>query len=163
MRALYEINADLDALLSNVDPETGELLIDPEALDALMMERQDKLEGIALAIKNLTADADAIKAEETALADRRKRIEKHRDGLRDFLQQSLAGEKLETARVAVSYRKSKALEVDENVFWPWAVDYPYYIRQKEPEIDKKKITDAIKDGAEIPGAALVERVSMTIK
>ena len=44
MRSLYEINKDLEQLLSNVDEETGELLIDPEALDALMMERQDKLE-----------------------------------------------------------------------------------------------------------------------
>lgn len=163
MRALYEINADLDELLTNVDPETGELLIDPEALDELMLEREEKLEGIALAVKNADAEAKAIKAEEDALAERRRRIEKRRDGLRDFLQQSLAGEKLETPRVAVSYRRSKALEVNEAVFWPWAADYPYYIRRKDPEIDKKKITDAIKDGAEIPGAALVERVSMTIK
>lgn len=163
MRALYEINSNLEELLTNVDPETGELLIDPEEVDALMLERQDKLEGIALAIKNASAEVQAIKAEEDALAERRRRIEKRRDGLRDFLQQALAGEKLETPRVAVSYRRSKALEIDENAFWPWAQDHSEYLRVKAPEIEKKKITDAIKDGMQIPGAALVERVSMSIK
>lgn len=161
MRKLYEINADLEAVLSQVDEETGELTIDPEALDALLMERTDKLEGMALLVKDWNAEAAAIKAEEAALKERRERIEKKRDGLRDYLQQVLAGEKLETAKVSVTYRKSKSVEIDPAVFWEHPAEM--FIRQKDPEPDKKAITDALKNGGTVPGAALVEKVSMTIK
>ena len=161
MRALYEINADLEALLSNIDEETGELLIDTDALDALLMERTDKLEGVALSVKNINAEIAAIKAEETALADRRKRLEKQRDGRTEYLVHALNGEKLETAKVEISYRKSKSVEIDEAVFWqhPDAA----YLRVKDQEIDKKAITDALKSGAVIPGATLIEKQNISIK
>ena len=161
MRALYDINADLEQLLTTVDEETGELLIDPEALDTLLLEKQDKIEGMALLVKNWTAEADAIRAEEKALAERRQRLEKKRDGLTRYLQDVLAGEKFETARVAVSWRRSKSVEIDEAAFWENPSEA--YIRYKEPEVNKKAITDALKEGKTVPGAALVEKVSMTIK
>lgn len=161
MRALYDINADLEILLSQVDEETGELLIDPEALDALTMERAEKLEGMALTVKNWTAEADAIRAEEKALAERRQRLEKKRDSLTRYLQQVLAGEKFETPRVIVSWRKSKSVEIDEAAFWENPAEA--YIRYKEPEVNKQAVTAALKNGEIIPGALLVEKASMTIK
>lgn len=164
MRALYEINADLEALLGQVDEETGEVLFDPEALDALLMEREQKLEGVALAIKNITAEAVAIKTEEDALKERRQRLEKKKDGLLKYLQTALEGEKFETARVAVSYRKSQKTEItDQDKFMAWASQHDEYLTFKAPEPNKTAIKAAIKDGAEIPGAALVDSVSMTIK
>ena len=57
---LYEID---NAILGCVDDETGEV-IDFDKLDKLTMQREQKLEGAALAVKNLTAEAEAIKAEE---------------------------------------------------------------------------------------------------
>ena len=61
---LYEINAELEKLIANsIDPETGELMIDPEQIDALNMARDEKIEQTALYIKNLKAEADAIKTE----------------------------------------------------------------------------------------------------
>lgn len=50
---LYEIN---EAILGCIDQETGEV-IDPEKLDALTMERETKLENVALWIKDLKAEA----------------------------------------------------------------------------------------------------------
>ena len=50
MRPLYEIDAEI---LASVDQETGEIL-DIEKLDALQMERERKLEGVALWVKDLT-------------------------------------------------------------------------------------------------------------
>ena len=160
---LYEIDAALDALLSSVDEETGELLIDAEAIDALMLERETVLENMALEVKNLVAEGAAIRAEETALAERRKRLERKAEWLKGYLAESLNGEKMETPRVSVGFRRSKAVELDESKFWFWCADHPEYARRKDPEPDKKAITDALKRGEEIPGAQLVERVSMTIK
>lgn len=164
MRALYEINADLEALLGQIDEETGEVMFDPAALDALLMEKQEKIEGVALAVKNLAAEAAAIKTEEDALKERRQRLEKKKDGLLKYLQTALDGEKFETAKVAVSYRKSQKTEItDQDKFMEWASQHDEYLTFKAPEPNKTAIKAAIKEGAEIPGAALVDSVSMTIK
>ena len=161
MRALYEINQDLEALLSNIDEETGEVIIDPEALDALLMEREQKLEGIALAIKNITAESAAIKAEEDALKERRERLTRKKDGLTAYLQTALDGAKFETPKVAVSWRKSRSVEIDDAVFWENPAEC--FVRYGKPTANKDAIKAALKDGGIVPGAALVEKVSMSIK
>ena len=161
MRALYEINQDLEALLSNIDEETGEVIIDPEALDALLMERTEKIENVALYVKNITAEAAMIKDEIESLDERRARLLKKKDGLMAYLQAALGGEKFETAKVAVSYRKSKSVELDEAVFWENPAEC--FVRPGKPTADKTAIKEALKNGGIVPGAALVERTSMSIK
>ena len=76
MRPLYEIDA---AILAAVDQETGEIL-DTEKLDALQMEREAKLEGVALWVKDLKAEADAVKAEADKLTARKKALENKIEG-----------------------------------------------------------------------------------
>ena len=100
---LYEID---NAILGCVDDETGEV-IDFDKLDKLTMQREQKLEGAALAVKNLTAEAEAIKAEEKRLADRRKVIENKAEGYKGWLSNTLSGEKFETARVSCRFKRSK--------------------------------------------------------
>ena len=71
MATLYEIDEEI---LNCVDQETGEI-IDPEKLAQLQMDFDKKVEGIALWIKNLLSDAEAIKAEKNKLADRQRSCE----------------------------------------------------------------------------------------
>lgn len=52
---LYEIDKSIEALVNAVDPDTGEITVDNDALDALLMERDTKVENIACCIKNLSA------------------------------------------------------------------------------------------------------------
>lgn len=114
--------------------------------------------------KNLTSDAAAIKAEEEALADRRKVIENKAKSLREFLAKTLAGEKFSTPRVSVSYRSSKALEIsDPEVFTAWAELYAPSLLRIKRDPDKKAITDAINGGMVMPNAQIVERKSMQVK
>lgn len=68
---LYEIDARIASL---VDPETGELM-DYEAFARLQMEREEKVEGLALWVKDLTARAKAVKEEADALTERRRALE----------------------------------------------------------------------------------------
>ncbi len=161
---IYEIDRTIQDLLDGgIDEETGELLIDTEALEALQMERDQKTENLALAVKNLTAEAKAIKAEEEALAQRRKQAEAKADRARQYLEFVLQGEKFQTPKVSVTYRKSTKLQLDDS-FILWAqIHEPDFLRYKDPEPDKTAITRAIKGGAEIQGAALIESQSMTIK
>lgn len=104
---IYEIDNRIAEL---IDPETGELL-DYEAFASLQMEREAKLENMALWYKDLTAEAKAIREEEKALAERRKSAENKAERLKTYLDEALAGESYKTSRVAVSYRKSTALEI----------------------------------------------------
>ena len=158
---LYEIDRQLETLLSAVDEETGELLCTPEVLDQLLMTRTEKLEGIALWVKNLRAEAAMIRTEETTLHDRRAALENKAERVADFLQDYLSGETVRTARVVVSYRRSSSVQIDDAIFWQNAS--AAFIRQKPPEADRTAIKTAIKEGGTIPGAALVENVSMIIK
>lgn len=160
---LYEIDAGIQELLSEVDPETGELITDYEALDALLMERETKIENIVLFIKNLSSDVRELKAEEAALAERRDKAEKKAERLREYVSHALGGEKFQTPRCCVSFRKSTALELGEG-FTEWAKEHAdTLLRYKEPEPDKTAIKAALAGGAEIPDAKLVQNTTMTIK
>lgn len=151
---LYEIEQALEAM---IDDETGEI-DDLDAFEALEMEREKKIEGILLAIKNLKADAEAIKAEKLALADRQKRAENKAESLTRFIQEYLNGEKFKTAKVAVNYRRVAVVDVVDVYKLP-----PEFLKVREPEADKQAIKGALRMGATIEGAELGEKISMSIK
>ena len=160
---LYEINAALQELLDQVDPETGELTCDLEQLEALTLEREDKLEGLALYAKNAKAEAAAIREEEKALAERRKALETRADRAMAFLDAELGGENFHTPRVAVSHRRTESVEIGAE-FLDWARTFgDQYLRFTDPEPDKKAIKTALKAGEIIPGAEIVSKYSMSIK
>ena len=75
-----------------VDTETGEV-IDIEAIEALEMEREQKIENIGLWIKELTAQSEALKAEKNRLAEREKSAKSKAERLKEFLTAYLDGKK----------------------------------------------------------------------
>ena len=155
MANLYEIN---EAIINTIDLETGEIT-DFDKFEALQMERNEKLENIALWVKNLLSEAEALKAEEKAFADRRKATENKAESLKRYLDSALKGQKFNTTKVAISYRKSTAVEVDESKL-------PAKWLRVVPEthvVDKVEITKALKSGEKIAGAELVERSNIQIK
>ena len=158
---LYEID---QALLDLADPETGEIS-DFEELDRLQMSRERKLEGIACWIKDLEAEAKAIREEEQALKQRRESSEKKAESLRSYLARALNGEKFSCPRAAVSYRKSTAVEIsDEAGFIQRAeADHPEFLRYKKPEINREAVKKALKSGVRLDGADLEERRNMIIR
>lgn len=151
---LYEIDQEL---LSCIDAETGEV-IDAEKLNSLQMERETKIESVALWIKDLKAEAEALKAEKQAFADRQKAAENKAESLKNWLSEALNGEKFKTTKVAVSFRKTKSVLVDS----VYDLDAKY-VKYKDPDPDKKAIREAIEAGQTVKGAQLVENVSVTIK
>lgn len=163
---LYEIDAQikatLDRMLETVDEETGEVAVDPAELEQLQAAREQKLENIALYIKNLDADAVAMKAEENNLKERRQAAERKAERLRSLLSMSMlqAGEdKFTTARCAVSFRRSEVV----NVLDLDMLDAEYVVEKKEYSADKKKLKEALKAGLDITGAVLEEKQNIQIK
>ena len=89
--SLYEIGTDflkaLDGL--EVDEDTGEIK-NFDAVEALDAQFEDKAESVACYIKNLTAFAANLKAEEENLSDRRKTVERRVDSVKKYLSSCLA-------------------------------------------------------------------------
>ena len=163
MRALYEINADI---LSCVDLETGEIL-DTEKLDALQIEREAKLEGVALWVKDLKAEAAAVKEEADKLNARKKSLDNKIEGLKTWLLMALDGEKLTTPRCKVYQTHSQRVVIDdENALIDMLMTSPFgvkFLRVKAPEIDKTALKDSMKQGYEYEFAHLEETESVVIK
>lgn len=167
---LYEVNQEIADIINAADPETGELPEDSlERLDNLMMAWRDKAEGIALAIKNLKAESEAIDAERAILmkeadnlAKRSKAKLNRAERLRDFLAYILAGEKLNTPKVQTWYTSTESVDIDDGAFYS-NQDYEWWCKQKLPEPDRKAIKAALKNGREIPGATLVQKTNLIIK
>ena len=163
MKPLYEID---QAILDCVDLETGEIL-DAEKLDALQMEREQKLEGVAMWVKDLKAEAEAVKAEADRLTARKKALDNKIDGLKNWLLYALNGEKLKTARCNVYQTHSQKVVIDdEKALVDMLMTSPFgekFLRVKEPEIDKNALKDSMKQGYEYEFAHLEQTESVVIK
>lgn len=168
--SLYELNNGIIELLENgfnlacVDLETGEIDMEKAAayLEQLQLERSEKVENIALFIKNLESDAAKIKEEEKSLKARREQKERKAERLREYLKTSmlaLGDTKFETARVALSFRASKAVVIDNME----TLDKAYITEKITYQADKTAIKKAIESGATVAGARIEENQNLQIK
>lgn len=154
MADLYEIAADMLAL---VDPESGEIL-DFDRFEALSMERDTKIENMALWYKDLVSDAAQYKEEKDKFAEREKAAKNKAESLKRYLDTILSGEKFQTTRVRVGYRASEKLIVDDLS----ALD-DSFLRYKEPEADKEAIKTALAAGQTVPGCHIEKTNNISIK
>ena len=159
---LYEIDQKMQRL---VDPETGELM-DYEAFAALQMDREKKIENMALWVKDLSAEAKAIKEEEDNLRDRRRGMENKAERLKTYLSIALGGEKFQTARCAVSFRKTASVQIDDQdnlIRWLEQNGYDDCLKYKEPEVSKTELGKLMKAGTPVPFAYIKESQSVGVK
>lgn len=159
MATLYEIEQEI---LSCVDEETGEV-IDFEKLDALALERDKKIESIALWIKNLEADSKAYKEEKDSFEKKKKAAENRANSLKAYLTSYLAGTSFESHKVNIYFRSSHAAEVYDLDALMRYDDCDSFLKYKDPEPDKTAIKKAISEGIELPGCRIVEKSNIQIK
>ena len=165
MASLYEIDRDIQAFIDGLfemADENGEVDIDMDILEDLKEQRQTKLENIALYIKNLASDAQAIKEEEITLAERRKRLERKCERLKGILVRSMMenGEKeLSSARYCAKIRDSKATEIYDDS----AIPDKYMVEKKTFAPDKTAIKKAIESGEEVAGARIIINHNLKIE
>lgn len=161
---IYEIDQKIEELLNAVDLETGELVTDYDLLEQLQMERDQKCENLALAIKEYKAQANAIADEIKALTDRKRLAEKALERASNYLEYVLQGNPYKSARVDVSFRKTPPRVVLEDDFMKWAKNNaPRLIKTVEPCADLTAIKEAIKQGADVPFARLETSIKMNVR
>ena len=163
MKALYEID---QAILECVDLETGEIL-DSDRLTALQMERERKLEGVALWVKDLNYEAQMVKEEADKLNARKKALDNKIASIKNWLLWALDGEKLKTPRCNVYQTHSQKVVIDdEKALIDMFMSSPFgekFLRMKDPEIDKNALKDSMKQGYEYEFAHLETTESVVIK
>lgn len=155
---LYEIDAAIIECTMTVDEETGEFL-DAEKLEELQMARDEKLEGVACWIKNLTAENAAISVEQKNLAERKRVNENRIDNLKQYLAYALEGQKFSTGKVSVTFRKSETVEIADDA----ELSDEYLKTEVKITPDKTALKAALKDGQEIKGVSLQTHVNAQIK
>ena len=158
---LYEIDS---AILECIDAETGEIC-DFNRLEELQIARDAKLENVALYIKQLTAEAEALAAEEKALKERKQAKQAKAARYSEWLSQTLNGAEFETARVRLSFRKSKPVEIEDEVK---VIDFcnkngHFDCVKYKVEVNKTEVGKLLKMGVAVPGAELTEKQNLQIK
>ena len=167
---LYDIDAQIAALDGAaeddmlIDAETGELVSVAQALDALRMEREEKLENVACWVKNLCAEADAIREEENRLVKRRKAAETKAANLKSWLLAAMTREdgttdKLKTGRVMVGVKRNPPSTVVDDALLPSTYKVAKITYQPNKELIKRELLS----GGEVPGAHLEYGRSVIIK
>lgn len=150
---LYEINREI---LACIDYETGEIL-DEGRLNSLEIEREKKIENVALWIKNLESEAAALKKEKDAFTQREKSTKNRIESLKKYLENALQGQKFQTTKCAISFRTSTTLGMSEKA------EIPEEFRKYSFDLDKTKMKEALKNGANYKGFWLQKNQKIQIK
>ena len=159
---IFDISSEyFDALEALEIDENGEVL-GYEKVDAIAKDFDSKAENIAQYIKELKYEAEALKAEQDKLSERRKSVENKAEWLKGMLTEAfelIGKEELKTAKCRISFRPSESVNII-------GVDYlpDEYKRIKTViEADKDKIKKALKAGEEVIGAELIQKNNIQIK
>ena len=155
---LYELTSEYMELLAMLeDPDVDEDLIN-DTLEGIDGELEVKADGYARVMRQMDADAKAIKAEEERLANRRKSLENRSAALKGRLQQmmEITGKvKFKTELFSFGIQKNPAaVVIDER----YIENIPEcYLIIQEPKIDKQKIKEDLKAGLDLEGIAHLEQ------
>jgi len=161
---LYELSHEYQAIedkLATVDNAEDAQSV-TTMLDGVTSAIEDKLLAIARVVKNLDAEADAIKAEEKRLAERRGAIENNVRRLKDYAQEHMEQSGIDHAKddlFTVALQNSPpSVQVDNESAIP-----EDYWRHPAPSVDKRALLDALKSGEDIPGVSLRQSRSLRIR
>jgi hypothetical protein len=167
MATLWELTQEELSFISLMEENGGE--VNDEIIEELAIRRdnfQHKAEAYAKFILKLESEAEQAAAEIKRIQALKKAKENTVARLREsllaalmvFTEEDAKGiRRYETPLAKLSTRKSQAVEVlDEQL-----IPADFWVIKKE--VSKSTITQAIKDGAEVPGAQMKENISLSIR
>jgi len=162
---LYEISNTYTEFMNAI--ESGDIPEEAiaDTLEIIQGDFNEKADNIACIIKNLSAEVTAIKTERDALNERIKSKQHREESLKAYLSyamESMKISKVETARNAISFRKSTSCFIpDEEDFKQRHTD----LCKKElvVTIPRADIAKMLKNGQEISGAELRTKQNLQIK
>jgi hypothetical protein len=167
MQTLWQLTQDELSFISLMEENGGE--VNDEIMEELAIRRdnfQSKAEAYAKFILKLESEAEQAAAEIKRIQALKKAKENTVLRLREsllsalmvFTEEDAKGiRRYETPLAKLSTRKSVAVEIlDEQI-----IPADYWVIKRE--VSKSTIGQAIKDGAEVPGAQLRDNISLSIR
>lgn len=167
MASLWQLTQEELSFISLMEENGGE--VTDEIMEDLAIRRENfsaKAEAYSKFILKLDSEADQAAAEIKRIQALKKAKENTAQRLRDtllaalmvFTEEDAKGiRRYETPLAKLSTRRSQSVEVLDDT----AIPDEFWVVKKE--VSKSTISQAIKDGAEVPGAQLKENISLSIR
>ena len=164
MPSLYSIEQEIAAMLEVADedltPEQQSAM--DQYLNDLAGQEADKVDAFAGFIREQAARAEFLKTEAQRIAAKGRSIERKLDSLKTHylhIMQAHGLSRVAGATYTLSTRKSSRVDVPDVFALPEA----YRVTKTEVSPDRKAIAAALKAGEAVPGASLVEGISLQIR
>lgn len=163
--SLYNLAAEYRAAADKL----ADLEIDPQTvsdtLEGMAGELEAKGVAVVMAARGMEAMAASIKAAEQEMAERRKRLEKRAEWLREYVRGAMEHtglKRIECPHFVISLRANpESVDVFDAAQVP-----AQYLKTPEPPPaapDKTAIKQALKDGVDVPGARLVRGQRLEVR
>jgi Siphovirus Gp157. len=159
--SLYDLTNDWQQVydMEDLDAETW-----ADTLESIEGEIKDKAVNIGYVIKNLEADELALAAEIKRLQDKKKAVFKKKQGLKDYLQNSMLAigiDKIKSAVFNIRFQKNpQSLKFENEEQFMKNEFYDNYFIPQPPKLDKKQMLEDLKNGAVIEGVELQQSESL---
>ena len=165
MSSLYELTAEYQALLMMAEEEDTDEQAILDTMEGLEGEIEDKAQGYACVMRQISADIEAVKAEIDRLKKRKETMENNITNMKKVLQYSMEAvgkTKFKTPLFSFGIQNNPpSVVLDEQ----YIENIPEeYLIPQEPKIDRQKIKEDIKAGKDLEGLAHLEQTqSLRIK
>ena len=169
---LYDYAAEFAELFDSLGDMAGDDDLEQawfDTLESIEAEFEDKAENVAAYIKQLKGEADMLREQERAFAERRRAKEHHAERLKKYLLDNMAAVNLKKidrplAMISVKNNAESPRFDNESGFIEWAKrNADELLRYKEPEIDKNAVKRYLQEGHELDGVRLERSQSIIIK
>lgn len=158
MANIYELTDDYLRILELMeDPELDPQLL-ADTMEAVKGNYEEKIDGYAYCMQSVKDDIKTIDEAIKRLQSRKQTMENNARRMGEVVFQSMkatGNAKIKTAVHTVWIQKnpeSVVMDVDD-----WKSVPEEYLRQKDPEINKTAIKEALKAGADLSGIAHLEQ------
>lgn len=169
MRKLYEINEDIERVLDEtytmkiddenaVDKATGEVFSVVEKLNALEIEKNEKIKSVAVYFDDMVAKLDNLKNKIDMLTKSKKTLEREIEGLQSYILFATDNKGFKDDEIEVKVKESKRCDFTDETLIP----EKFIKTEIQKSASKTEITKAIKAGEEVPGAVLNTYYSVKI-
>ncbi|MEF2965079.1 siphovirus Gp157 family protein [Paenibacillus sp. M1] len=160
---LYELSEQYQTLLDMAcDDPTNEQL--QEMINGLEGKIEEKIENTIKVVRSLDVEAKAIKDEEDRLKARRTSIENNATRLKENVETLMKRMELDKVKgqlftISLQSNPPKVVVLDE-----FYIPQKYFVTpQPVPQLQKKDIIEAWKQGKEIPGVQVVQEKSLRVR
>lgn len=141
-----------------------------DTLDGIEEAFEDKAVNVAIAVKNMRAEAEQLKAEKLRLAKRQTQKERAAERLEQYLltsMQAIGREKIDKPQAVIRVKKNPESTIIDNeksfIEWAEANGYNDLLKYKDPDIKKKEVKDLLKRNVELPFVHLERKTKIDIK